>query len=395
MSRLEIISHLRLLIIILRLHLLSWLLILLWIICSYSKRIIHHTVFFILLNLIVLVSFWPCCAALKELWGHGTLIQSERLLWCISSRHSLSWCLVATISWRVWRSQTLRQFIFVCFSSTYISVWIINRALIIRLLWHTLLLRVSYLSIMKFLRIKRQGALALMHIILFQVILLKWRIWFREWLWVNWSWRLIDKLVSREGISRRSSSHEIRWIVLSRRSYSRIIPLGRRLSLYSCSESLSCDWCIISTWCSRIRPTSCIRSSPWTCSGASSWCRSLTLPRSSLTRVRHRLKCAMLLLFLILNISWVFIRQFMILLRPLINICLWLVLGTLIVNLGLEHSTLLICNPVLKRLFLRLLYWIFSILKQVHELLMNWLNLAIFNGKRLSIYKTLDSSQLL
>ena len=234
-----------------------------------------------------------------------------------------------------------------------------------------------------------------MHIILFQVILLKWRIWFREWLWVNGSWRLIDELVSRESIGWRSSSHKIGRIVLSRRSYSRIIPFSSRLSLNSGSESLSCDWSIICTWCSRIGPASCIRSSPWTCSGTSSWCRSLALPRSSLTRVRHRFKCAMLLLLLILNISWIFIRQFMVLLRPLINICLWLVLGTFIVNLRLEHSTLLICNPVLKRLFLRLLYWIFPILIQVHELLMNWLNLAIFNGKRLSIYETLDSSQLL
>ena len=77
----------------------------------------------------------------------------------------------------------------------------------------------------------------------------------------------------------------------------------------------------------------------------------------------------MLLLLLVLNVPGILIRQLVVLLRPLVHVGLRFVLSTLVVNLRVEHLTLLLCGPVFKSLFFRLGNLPLSIIEQVHEFL--------------------------
>ena len=99
----------------------------------------------------------------------------------------------------------------------------------------------------------------------------------------------------------------------------------------------------------------------------------------------------MLLLLLILNISRIPIWHFLELLRPFVNICLWFVLCTLVINLWLEHSSLLVGNSILKSFLFCVFNRVLSVVIEVCEFLMNCKYLVIINGKRLTVDQTLNS----
>jgi len=288
----------------------------------------------------------------------------------------------------------MRQLVLVGLASTYVRIRVVDGRRILWRLPSTLLFRMLLgLTIVELLGIQRKRTLALSHHVLFQIGLLKRGIGLRKWLGIDCSGRLRHELVSGDGVGRRYSANVLCRVVV-KSSDPRVLPDRRGLRLHCRSKSLSRNGSTIGARCSGVGPTPTSRiatSSPGACPRR----RSVSLPRSSLAFIGHRLESTVLLLFLKLNVSWISVRPFVVLLRPFIHISLRLMLRTLIVNLRLKHASLLVRHPVLKHLLLRRLYRILPVLIKVRELLVDRDHLVIEYAKRLPIDQTLDSRQLL
>lgn len=183
-------------------------------------------------------------------------------------------------------------------------------------------------------------------------------------------------------------SNEGAW---SRHPHARVISF-RRLSVNGWAESLPGDRGVVRARATGLRSlTSARAATPDT--RACPRRRPIALPGSPL--VGHRLKSTVLLLLLILNISRVLVRQFTEFLRPVVDARLWLVLRAFVIDLGLEHSFILVGYSALKSKFLRRLNRILPILEEIQELLVNREHLVVIQTVWLPIDQALDCGQLL